>query len=363
MAPVSSEGSPDYEWTNVTEKAAFAPRDGAGVLTFSGRMWLLGGWNRVDTVNFPRVCNNEVWSSQDGVDWRLEKPGTFGTDSFSPETDWEGRHYAGYAVFEDKMWIVGGDTNQGYYQYDVWNSLDGRTWNHVNKGREVPWGPRALYYTYVFGDRIWILGGQTMPRLAPAEERFYDDVWNTSDGIDWERVVPASPYWPQRGLIGGSVVFEDRIWILGGGTYDTPGQPDRKYYNDVWSSADGVNWECHLEHAPWSPRQFHDTVVYDGKMWVLEGVNPNGPHAAAISADIASRCPEQAHWVSTSNLNDVWYSADGEHWVELPDTPWAPRHAASVFVHDDSLWMVAGNNMQSDVWRLTRTSHHEDSQP
>ena len=71
-----------------------------------------------------------------------------------------------------------------------------------------------------------------MPSFAPAGDRFYDDVWNTQDGIDWERVVPRQPYWPQRGLIGGSVVFQDRMWVLGGGTYDTPGQPERKYYNE-----------------------------------------------------------------------------------------------------------------------------------
>ncbi len=56
------------------------------------------------------------------------------------------------------------------------------------------------------------------------------------------------------------------------------------------------------------------------------------------------------------NQNDVWYSADGENWRELPGTPWKPRHAASVFVYDDALWMVAGNNMQPDVWKLIRKS-------
>ena len=56
----------------------------------------------------------------------------------------------------------------------------------------------------------------------------------------------------------------------------------------------------------------------------------------------------------SGNRRDVWYSADGVDWTELPDTPWAPRHAASVFVHDGSLWMVAGNNMEPDVWRLSR---------
>src|SRR5947209_3936876 len=34
---------PAYEWRQVTAKAAFAPRDGAGALTFRGRMWLIGG--------------------------------------------------------------------------------------------------------------------------------------------------------------------------------------------------------------------------------------------------------------------------------------------------------------------------------
>ena len=46
--------------------------------------------------------------------------------------------------------------------------------------------------------------------------------------------------------------------------------------------------------------------------------------------------------------------ADGVRWTELKDTPWKPRHAASVFVHDDALWMVAGNNMEPDVWKLQR---------
>ena len=69
--------------------------------------------------------------------------------------------------------------------------------------------------------------------------------------------------------------------------------------------------------------------MWDGRLWVMEGWNK-------------------------ANRNDVWHSADGVNWCEVADTPWAPRHAASVFVFDDALWMVAGNNMLPDVWRLTR---------
>jgi hypothetical protein len=74
-------------------------------------------------------------------------------------------------------------------------------------------------------------------------------------------------------------------------------------------------------------------AVWDDRLWVLEGF-------------------------SGANRNDVWHSADGVAWHEVHKTPWAARHAASVFVHDGSLWMVAGNNMQSDVWRLKRTGGH-----
>lgn len=317
-----------YEWSKVTMDAPFAPRDGAGALVFRDRMWLIGGWNPGDKEHFPSICANDVWTSVNGLDWNQEKPNTFGTDRFDAENDWEGRHTAGYVVFQDKMWIVGGDANQGHCQTDVWCSVDGRVWECVD--RCVPWGPRVLHHTLAFKGRIWVIGGQTLPQFSPAEEEvFHDDIWNTEDGVRWERVEMNLPRWPQRGMIGGNVVFNDRMWILGGGTYDTPKRPDRNFYNDVWSSEDGVNWECHIECAPWAPRQYHDVAVFDDRMWVMEGYG-------------------------RANRNDVWYSTDGVEWHEVPDTPWKDRHAASVFVHDSALWMVAGNNMESDVWRLQR---------
>ena len=210
----------------------------------------------------------------------------------------------------------------------MWSSADGAHWDCVN--RDVAWGPRLLHYTFVLRDKIWILGGQTLPQFAPAEERFYDDVWHTEDGVDWQRLEPREPCWTPRGMIGGSAVFQDRVWILGGGTYDTPDRPDRIYYNDVWSSADGIDWHCHVETAPWAPRDYHEVAVFDDKLWLLEGFDGKG------------------------NRNDVWYSSDGESWTELPDVPWAPRHAASVCVHRNALWVIAGNNMESDVWKLER---------
>jgi len=321
----------DYTWTLVTREAAYAPRDGAGAVVFKDRMWLLGGWRQLDPDHFPRDCNNEVWSSKDGLTWVLEKPNTYGEKGLDSDRDWEGRHTAGYAVHDDRIWILAGDAIQGHYQNDVWNSADGTNWTQVIGN--VPWGNRALHYTVVLDGRIWVMGGQKLPQFikrGPTDEMFYNDVWNTTDGVEWTRVLEHAP-WAPRGMIGGSAVFQDRIWILGGGTYDTPACPQRNFFNDVWSSPDGVQWECHVQHAPWTPRQYHEVAVFDDKLWVLEGYDRD-------------------------NRNDVWYSADGIEWHEVPNTPWNIRHAASVFVYDNALWMVAGNNMEKDVWKLT-TGH------
>lgn len=115
-----------YKWIKITEKAEFAPRDGAGALVWSGKMWLLGGWNPADKTHFPRTCNNEVWSSKDGAAWTLEKANTFLDASFDHSRDWEGRHTAGYLVFKDRIWILGGGTYdtpqqpQRKFFNDVW---------------------------------------------------------------------------------------------------------------------------------------------------------------------------------------------------------------------------------------------------
>lgn len=303
-----------YRWALVSDRAPFAPRDGAGALTLGGRMWLLGGWNpRGET---PCACNSEVWCSRDGVRWRCA----------TAEAPWEGRHAAGWVVHEERLWVIGGDANQGYHQRDIWSSRDGVSWDRVLP--EAPWGPRCFQHTYSFEGRLWVMGGQTMPEYAAVPEIFYDDIWCSEEGRQWTRLVEHAP-WPPRGNSSVPIVFDDRLWIIGGGTYNTPQHPDRRVYNDVWHSADGVTWERAVEHAPWAPREFHDVAAWDGRLWVLGG------------------------W-SGESRSDVWHSADGVHWEELPGTPWAPRHGAGVFVHREALWVVAGSHLEADVWRLER---------
>jgi hypothetical protein len=338
-----SQADPSYTWTRVTSTACYTPRDGAGALVFSGKMFLLGGWNPSEDP----TTNNEVWRSTDGVTWSAAPSRPCQTAPLEDPNPpgWEGRHTAGYAVHNGSMWIVGGDANRGHYQSDVWrsSSADGSSWTNVTT---IPdWPERALHQTVSFGGRLWMLGGQKMANLTPnlTEEALYGDIWSSSDGASWRFDAEGSP-WAPRGMISGSVVFGGKLWLLGGGTYETPRHPVRNFHHDVWSSSDGVTWDRVLDQAPWSARQYHNVAVFDGKMWVLDGYDG-------------------------ANRDDVWYSSDGVNWYELPnptvgshDTApyeiWQRTHAASVFVFGNALWTTTGigdavNARDREVWKLS----------
>ncbi len=165
---------------------------------------------------------------------------------------------------------------------------------------------------------ICCLHGLLTPQVAAgAEESAYR----------WVNVTMTAPFPARDGA--GALVYNDRMWLIGGWDSQNKVYFPLDCVNDVWSSEDGAHWECHTACVPWHPRQYHDVAVFDNKLWVLEGWNQE-------------------------NRKDVWYSSDGVHWREVPDTPWRPRHAASIFVYRNNLWMVAGNNMQPDVWKLER---------
>ena len=91
-------------WSLVTDEVPWHPRDGAGACVFRGRMWLLGGWNHQEPLNFPREEGSncaQVWSSADGRAWRLELA----------RAPWPPRHLSGFLVHDDEMWLVGGDNS------------------------------------------------------------------------------------------------------------------------------------------------------------------------------------------------------------------------------------------------------------
>lgn len=319
----------NYNWIKVNCDANFPPRDGAGILVFNDSLRLIGGWNPTDKINFPLICNNEVWSSSNGKNWVKSKPNTF-ISKKKNLNDWSGRHSGAIFVFKNEIFILGGDANQGKYDADVWKSLDAINWEIVSS--KVPWSPRVLFNSFIFKNKIWILGGQTIPQFAIAQEKFYNDIFSSDNGEDW-KLESKKANFPERGMIIGQAELNGKIYLIGGGTYDTPKNPKRKFYNDVWESTDGINWKCISKDNKWDPRQYHSVIVWDNKIWIIGGYTEEG------------------------NVNDVWFSEDGSEWKELKNTPWSKRHATHVTVFKDQLWVISGSSLTSDVWKLEKTNN------
>jgi hypothetical protein len=93
------------------------------------------------------------------------------------------------------------------------------------------------------------MGGQTLPQFAEAEEKFYSDVWNTEDGINWECHTPYAN-WEAREY-HDVAVWDNKLWILEGSSVgQIRGIRNR---NDVWFSENGDKW-TELPNTPWKPR-------------------------------------------------------------------------------------------------------------
>lgn len=295
---------PDSEWTEAPD-APWPGRDGASGVSLNGRFYVLGGWR-------PEVTS-EVWLTIDGEAWDL-----------LGKAPWSGRHVFGCVVHEGAIWVVGGDGTEAYHS-DVWRSPDGKAWEKI--AGNCPWGPRALHSAFSFGGALWVMGGQTLPQAIPGPTVHYADVWRSPDGRAWEKVLDDAP-WGPRGMISGAPVLGGRMWLIGGGTYETPEFQGRVRKNDVWSSADGIAWRRDAMITPWQPRSFHSVAVFDERLWVVGG---HGDPGCGTAGD----------------MGDVWSSPDGVAWKQEPSIP--PRHATTVVAHDGKLWAISGSALKPDM--------------
>ena len=197
----------------------------------------------------------------------------------------------------------------------VWSSATGVEW--MPESAAPGWLSRGLHAAVVFQDKLWVLGG--------AEELTeLNDVWSSTDGVAWTEETESAPWSPRGGHT--VLVFEDELWLLGGGA----GRDDEfQVMNDVWTSADGVNWTEASVSVPWSVRGGHTAVVYQDRLWVLGGASYQGKDGKALA--------------------DAWSYAEGE-WREEEDVTWPARggHTSVVFARG-SLWVMGGVQGEGDL--------------
>jgi len=248
----SSDGN---EWQLVTDNAPWTHSDLPMSVTFNNRMWMMGGWYNGRLED--RSASNQVWSSVDGAEWKLE----------AGHASWSPRCAAAIVTFHGRMWILGGTTSYYYGDStnllnDVWSSEDGQNW--TLETADAAWKPRAYHQAVVLNNKIYVMGGGNYD----PEYWGHNDVWSTEDGVLWQLETSEAP-WHDR-IWFSSFVYRDQMWVTGGWS-------NFPYTNwpDTWYSKDGKKWtELKTIGPRWKERHEHSTFVFRDKIWIAGGMTP-----------------------------------------------------------------------------------------
>ncbi|MGB5808976.1 MAG: hypothetical protein WBG86_00525, partial [Polyangiales bacterium] len=247
-------------WEEILETGGtdhWSPRAYFQTVTLGDQMYVIGGQDFGVESNF----YNDVWRSSDGAEWT----------EMTSDAGWQGRAGLRTVVFRDEMYIFGGSQNdddaiigpggpQRIYFNDVWRSADGATWEQLTD--DAPWDPRAGAVVVVKDDAMVLLGGEDGFLCEPqpdCELPYFNDVWRSTDGIDWTLVTDAADWSPRPGH-QCAVVFDNIVCFGGFGLPENP--------MDVWVSPDGATWN-QVSDSPWNATSVED-IKYDFEAFALD---------------------------------------------------------------------------------------------
>ncbi|MFC1637750.1 hypothetical protein ACFL1W_01885 [Candidatus Margulisiibacteriota bacterium] len=271
------------------------------------RMWVIGGI----TTGFK--LRDDVYYSYDGISW----------EAANTAPEFGGLMFHGNVVFNDNLWLIAGRTvwNPETATNEVWYSSNGVNWTSATAEAAFPpvFSPTAL----VFNDQMWLLGGNL------TSSTMTNEVWYSSNGVTWSNKDTYPKFTPVSAH--SSVVFNNKMWVIAGRTGGEGANP--VLTTEVWYSDTGKAWTLEAV-APFTARQYHTSLVYDNKMWVIGGMDD-----------------------SLDSLGDVWYTSDGSSWTQATASAEFPAVAAhSSVVFDNKMWVIGGANdyagdvITNEVW-------------
>ncbi len=118
----------------------------------------------------------------------------------------------------------------------------------------------------VFKDKIWLMGGLEGGKVKAGSPNYEEmshksDIWVSENGKDWQSVKEKAPWGKRRSA--GLVVFQDKIWLMEGWEADFG-----ETKNDIWVSEDGINWKLVTSNPPWPARHGHVALEYKDNLWI-----------------------------------------------------------------------------------------------
>ena len=297
----SSDG---INWIEATSSAAWQDRWNPGVAVFDNKMWIMAGMSTAMSCSPPWYT--DVWYSTDGANW-IE---------VTSSMPWVSRDDFASPVFDNKLWIIGGDYNCITQLNDTWYSSDGINWTLSNPNYNyliINQGVKSL----IFNNKLWLIGTDNLGGFD------MNGVWYSSDGINWIEAT-SSPPWSER-VNFSTAVYDNKIWVMGGRASPLV---SNDVMNDIWYSSDGINWIEATSSANWSPRYGQGTVIYNNKMWIMGGHENN----------------------YNNSFSDVWYSSDGINWIEATSSAnWSPRYDYPFDIVNNNIWTIEGDYLNQSL--------------
>ena len=365
MAEQGTADIDSYTWTNTRPTVPFdplmwEPRAGLRALELKNDLYVMGGRGPFSFETETPIYG-DVWKSSDrGATW--SKTAQWDSQSDNDQSMWRPRSYFGAVSHRGRLFVLGGQNFEtqpnpifpdgcvflppevpclpiipsSTFFADVWSSKDGENW--TPETLNAPWAGRAGLSAVVHNGAIFVIGGSQGDDASTGGTGrvLFDDVWMSRDGREWLEVVGSGQRWSPRA--GAAVVsMGGYIYLLGGERgfscgFDvaSPCQPATAtlYFNDVWRSKDGADWELVTGSAGWSPRPGHQCVVILNQIVCFGGYRevPGLPPVAA-------------------NPIDIWTSRDGQTWTELMPPAAPPWNGGSpeAMKYDFHALVVSGN--------------------
>ena len=206
----SSDGK---NWELVNSNPPFAPRALHLSFVYRGFIYIIGGQTMPKYVkdNIDEIYYRDIWRSKDGIDWQKV---TVKSDFFTPRGGYGGSGF----VLNDEVYVIGGFTYENIVnkQRDIWTDVwkssgDLSHWMKVGKlPTDINYNGLMFHDTAIFDNKLWIIGGYRK------DHGNTNKIWQTENGVEWN-IFNCSPISPTHATSifstpGGIVIAAGNGW-------------------------------------------------------------------------------------------------------------------------------------------------------
>ena len=235
-----------FNWVLEMDKPVFSDRYGHQVVEFQDSLWLIGGKEGRVKVLTAGAPLNDIWKSDNGVDWAL----------VTESADFPAVSGHQVAKFKDALWMTGGKPESSSFSGGIWNSQNGIDWNYLEANKDF--STRFNHKMVVFNNKLFLIGGYEIDPETGSS--YLNDIWSSEDGINWtlEREDGGFPATYSHEIVS----FNNRLWLYGG--------ISGSINEAIWSSDNGVDWIKERENTPFG-KVFGARITAHGDSLILTG--------------------------------------------------------------------------------------------